>query len=76
VLEGRRVGGAELVQAGVAMKAVEGADAVVAEAIAYAATFGKGRNVVRVLKQRMHASILEVFTRDDTPVIAKLELMV
>lgn len=76
VLEGRRVGGAELVQAGVAMKSVEGADAVVAEAIAYAATFGKGRNVVRVLKQRMHASILEVFTRDDTPVIAKLELMV
>jgi len=76
VLEGRRVGGAELVAAGVATKAVEGADAVLAEALAYAGTFAKGRNVVRVLKQRMHAGILDVFATDDPPVIAKLQLMV
>ena len=76
VLEGRRVGGADLVAAGVAMKAVEGADAVLAEAMAYAGTFAKGRNVVRVLKQRMHAGILDVFATDDPPVIAKLQLMV
>jgi enoyl-CoA hydratase/carnithine racemase len=75
ILEGRRVTGAELVQAGVASKAVDGADAVLAEAIAYGATFAKGRPIVRALKRGMRSPILEVFRKDDPPAIARLELM-
>jgi len=76
VLEGRRVGGVELVAAGVATKAVEGAEAVLAEAIAYGATFTKGRNVVGILKRRASQHILDVFENDDPPVIQALQLMV
>lgn len=75
VLEGRRVPGSELVAAGVAMKAVEGADAVLAEAVAYAATFSKGRPIVSALKHRMRDHILAVFEDDDPPIIANLSLL-
>jgi enoyl-CoA hydratase/carnithine racemase len=75
VLEGRRVSGAELVLAGVAVKAVEGAEAVLAEAVAYAATFTKGRAIIKALKHRKNDHILHVFDHDDVPVIAKLQLM-
>lgn len=76
VLEGRRVGGAEMVAGGVAVKAVEGAEAVLAEAVAYGATFSKGRNVTGTIKRRASQHILDVFAKDDPPVIQKLELMV
>ena len=75
VLEGRRVPGPEMVEAGVATRAVEGADAVFAEAVAYAATFTKGRGIVKAIKREMRGNILRVFEVDDPPIIAALRLM-
>ena len=76
VLEGRRVPGPEMVQAGVAIKAVDGVEAVLAEAIAYAGTFSKGRPIVAALKHEMRRHLIEVFERVDPPVIDELRLLV
>lgn len=76
ILEGRRVTGAELESAGVALKAVEGGEALLAEAVAYAGTFAKGRGIVAELKRRMHKDILAVFERDDPPLFQALQLTV
>lgn len=76
VLEGRRVTGPELVAAGVAVKAVDGIEAVLAEAVAYAGTFLKGRGIVRAIKERAHRTVLDVFERDDPAAIAELRLVV
>lgn len=75
ILEGRRVTGPEMVQAGVALAAPEGADAVLREAKAYGGNFQKGRSGVRALKQRMHAPILRVFWEEDPAIIASLDLI-
>jgi enoyl-CoA hydratase/carnithine racemase len=75
ILEGRRVPGDELVAAGVAMKAVEGGEAVLAEAVAYGATFTKGRKIVGKLKSRMHKDVLATFDRDDPAIIDALALI-
>ncbi|MBP7127452.1 enoyl-CoA hydratase/isomerase family protein [Myxococcota bacterium] len=75
ILEGRRVTGPEMVAAGVALGAPEGAEGVLREAMAYGATFQKGRAGVAALKRRMHEGILRVFREEDPEVIRSLDLI-
>ncbi len=75
-LTGRRIGGAELANQGVAIKAVADTEALQTEAMAFAATFSKGRPVFGEIKRRKHQHILDVFERDDPPIIEALKVMV
>ena len=74
-LTGKRAGGKELEEHHVAVKSVEGADALLAEAVAFAGTFHKSRGVFGEIKRRKHAAILEVFKTADAPIIAALKLI-
>jgi len=74
-LTGRRVTGNELQEHHVVVKSCEGAEPVVKEAMAFAATFHKGRQVFGEMKRRKHRYILEVFRNEDTPIIDSLRLL-
>ena len=74
-LTGRRIGGAELVNQGVAIKAAMDPESLQAEAMAFAETFAKGRAVFGEIKRRKHQHILDVFERDDPPIIEALKVM-
>lgn len=75
-LTGKKAGGAELAEAGVVVKAVEGAEETLAAAVEFAGQFNKGREVVRAIKSRRYTSVIKVFEELDPPVIQKLQLMV
>ncbi|HOI08866.1 MAG TPA: enoyl-CoA hydratase/isomerase family protein [Myxococcota bacterium] len=76
MLTGHRAGGAELAEARVVVKACDGPEALMDDALAFARTFDKGRGVFRVLKERRHRETLAVFETLDPPVIERLQLMV
>ena len=71
---GKRAGGQELADHHVVTAALEGSEAVVQAAVAFAATFQKGRGIFGEMKRRKHARILEVFATADQPIIAGLRL--
>lgn len=74
-LSGRRAGGAELLEHHVVSGATEGAEAVLAQAVAFAATFDKGRGVFGEIKRRKHQPILDIFAGADVAIIEELRLM-
>jgi hypothetical protein len=45
------------------------------EAMTFAATFHKGRQVFGEMKRRKHRHILEVFRNEDSPIIDSLRLL-
>jgi len=74
-LTGRRVTGNELQEHHVVVKSCEGAELVVKEAMVFAATFHKSRQVFGEIKRRKHRHILEVFRNEDNPIIDSLRLL-
>jgi enoyl-CoA hydratase/carnithine racemase len=74
-LTGRRVTGKELEEHHVVLKSCESAETLLKEAMAFAATFHKGREVFGEMKRRKHRQILEVFRNEDTPIIESLRLL-
>jgi Delta3-Delta2-enoyl-CoA isomerase len=74
-LTGRRAGGKELEDARVVTRSCEGAEALLAEAMAFASTFHKSRGVFGEIKRRKHADILEVFRTADAPIIESLSVV-
>jgi enoyl-CoA hydratase/carnithine racemase len=74
-LTGRRAGGKELEEHHVAIKSCEGAEALVAEAMAFAGTFHKSRGVFGEIKRRKHAGILKVFRDVDEPIFQALKVV-
>ena len=74
-LTGRRVTGNELQEHHVVVKSCEGAEPIMKEAMTFAATFHKGRQVFGEMKRRKHRHILEVFRNEDSPIIDSLRLL-
>jgi enoyl-CoA hydratase/carnithine racemase len=74
-LTGRRVTGKELEEHHVVLRSCEGAESLVKEAMAFAATLHKGREVFGKMKRRKHRHILEVFRKEDIPIIESLQLL-
>jgi enoyl-CoA hydratase/carnithine racemase len=74
-LSGRRAGGAELAEQHVVTGTAEGAEAVLAQAVAFAAGFEKGRGIFGEIKRRKHAPVLRVFETEDASIIEGLKLM-
>ena len=74
-LTGRRIGGTELVSQGVAIKAAADSETLQTEAMTFAETFSKGRPVFGEIKRRKHKHILDVFEKDDPPVIEALQVI-
>jgi enoyl-CoA hydratase/carnithine racemase len=73
-LTGRRVTGKELEEHHVVLKSCEGIEPLVKEAIAFAATFHKGRQVFGEMKRRKHQHILDVFRNEEISIIDSLRL--
>lgn len=74
-LSGRRAGGAELAEQHVVTGTSEGAEAVLAQAIAFAAGFEKGRGIFGEIKRRKHAPVLHIFETADKEIVEGLKLM-
>jgi enoyl-CoA hydratase/carnithine racemase len=74
-LTGRRFTGKELEEHHVVLKSCEGSELLVKEAMTFAATLHKGREVFGEMKRRKHRHILEVFRNEDTPIIESLRLL-
>lgn len=74
-LSGRRAGAAELLAQHILAGAAEGQEAVLAQAIEFAARFTKGRGIFGEIKRRKHKPILEIFAREDEPLFAALKVM-
>lgn len=74
-LTGRRVTATEL-EADHVLTAAPDAEATLAAALDYAATFSKGRGIFGEHKRRMHKNILETMAQEDAPLIEALKLTV
>ena len=74
-LSGRRAGGGELLEHHVVSGAADGAEAVLAQAVAFAGGFEKARGVFGEIKRRKHQPILDIFAGADVTVIEELRLM-
>jgi enoyl-CoA hydratase/carnithine racemase len=74
-LTGRRLGAEELAAQGVAVKASPDAEALQADALEFARGFQKDRPVFGEIKRRKHQHILDIFERDDAPLIESLQVM-
>lgn len=76
VYSGKKAGGKELEEHHVVMRACEGEEALMQEALAYAGTFTKGRKIFREHKARLHKGILEIIEKEDPVYIEQLKLVV
>ncbi|MEM8538048.1 MAG: enoyl-CoA hydratase/isomerase family protein [Pseudomonadota bacterium] len=74
-LTGRRVTAEELATAHVIQKACVDADATLAAAMEYAATFNKARGIFGEHKRRLHKHVLDVMDTEDKPLIENMQLM-
>ncbi|MBO9477103.1 enoyl-CoA hydratase/isomerase family protein [Shimia sp. R11_0] len=74
-LTGRRATATEL-EADHVLTAAPDAEATLEAALAFAATFSKGRGIFGEHKRRMYKDILDTMARDDAPLIAELKLTV
>ena len=75
-LTGKRVGAGELFEHGVVVKASENAEALMADAMAFARGFAKKRGIFGELKRRMYKEIIRVIDEEDPEYIEPLNLMV
>lgn len=75
-LTGRRVTAEELERHHVLQKASADLDELMADVMAFASGFNKGRNIFKELKKRMHRGIITEMETGDAPLIESLELFV
>lgn len=75
-LTGRRIGGQEAAEHHIALRAVEGGEATVAEALAFAKTFDKGRIIFKEMKTRISRHILKLMETEDPAYIEPLNIVV
>ncbi len=75
-LSGRQVTASELAAHGVIEKACKDSAELMAEALHFAETFDKGRNIFGELKRRMNQHIIEVMETEDRPLLNALALFV
>ena len=75
-LTGRRAGAQELFDRHMLMKACDSPEALMEEALAFAATFAKKRGIMGVHKARAHKTIVEIMENEDKEVIESLALFV
>ncbi len=64
---GERIGAPELEKYNVIMKAVEGSENMVNEAVAFARTFNKSRDTLREMKIRTYQHIIDKMDHEDPP---------
>lgn len=76
LLSGKRYSAAELEAHDIIVKACENEEAVIAEAMAFAATYQKKRGIFAEMKRRMYKEMIKVIDIEDPPIIEKLTLMV
>lgn len=76
VYSGKRAGGRELEECHMVMKACEGEEALMNEAVAYARTFTKGRKIFYEHKWRLNRHIVEIIDKEDPAYIEPLNLMI
>jgi enoyl-CoA hydratase/carnithine racemase len=75
VYGGKRYGAKELEEHHVIVKACEDDEALLKEAIAFAATFNKKRPIFGEMKRRYHKHIIEAMDKEDPEYIEPLKLM-
>ena len=75
VYTGKKSTGKELEAHHVVIKACEGEEELMKEALAFARTFTKGRTIFKELKTRFHKPILETMEKEDPPYIESLQLI-
>jgi len=76
VYTGKKATGKELEEHRIVIRACEGDDELMKEALAFAQTFVKGRSIFKELKARFHKPILEIMEKEDPPYIESLQLIV
>lgn len=72
---GKRYGGAELERHHVVVKASADQEALMTDALAFAATFNKKRPIYGEMKKRFHKEIIRIMETDDPVFIEPLQLM-
>jgi len=76
VYTGKRATGRELEACHAVVKACEGEDELMREAVAFARTFTKGRAIFKEHKWRLHRHIIEIMDKEDPAYIDPVNLMV
>jgi len=76
VFSGKRATGKELEECSMVVKACDGEEELMKEALAYARTFTKGRTIFREHKWRLNRHIVEIMDKEDPAYIEPLNLMV
>jgi enoyl-CoA hydratase/carnithine racemase len=76
VYSGKRAGGKELEECRMMMKACDGEEELMKEAVAYARTFAKGRKIFYEHKWRLNRHIVEIMDKEDPAYIEPLNLMI
>ncbi len=76
LLSGQRATAPELEESNVIIKACDDQDALMAEAVAYAASFGKKRGIFQELKKRKYKELVRIIDEEDPEFIDALNLFV
>lgn len=76
LLSGQRMTAADLEASNVVVKACDGQDELMKEALAYAAGFGKKRGIFQELKKRIHKDLVRIIDEEDSEFIDTLNLFV
>ena len=76
LLSGQRATAPDLEAANVLVKACDDQETLMAEAVAYAASFGKKRGIFQELKKRIHKELVRIIDEEDPEFIDALNLFV
>lgn len=76
LLSGQRMTAPDLESSNVIVKACDDQDALMTEALAYAATFAKKRGIFQELKKRIHKDLVRIIDEEDSAFIEPLNLFV
>ncbi len=76
LLSGQRATAPELEQSNVIVKACDDQEALMAETVAYAASFGKKRGIFQELKKRKYKELVRIIDEEDPEFIDALNLFV
>lgn len=76
LLSGQRMTASDLEASNVIVKASDDQDALMADALAYAATFAKKRGIFGELKKRVHKELIRIIDEEDPEFIDTLNLFV
>jgi len=74
LLSGQRMTGADLGTSNVLVNACENQDALITDALAFAAGFDKKRGIFRTLKERLHRELIRIMDEQDPKFIDTLNL--